>query len=66
MSDRVYTSQLVRIGQRWRSRKTQLVYAIVQIHRKDRQVELRLAGDATSRVFSVAFADLRRRYELEP
>lgn len=66
-SRRVYTSGLVRIGQRWQSREDGRTYAITQIHRKDRMVDLKVDPPALSAPrFTVPFNDLRRRYILLP
>ncbi len=63
---RSYTSQLVTLDRRWRSRKTCQVYVVRMVHRKDRSVTLQDATKAEAQKFSVTFTDLRRRYQLLP
>lgn len=46
---RVYVSQIVGIGQRWRRKGTLTVYVVYQVHRKDRMVDLFKEGDDPAR-----------------
>ena len=55
---------IVRIGQVWRHRRHGSSIRIKQIHRADRTVEAWFDRPDARRSQQVAFADLRREYEL--